>query len=217
MSTVPIAPGGDVPPSDLPSEVWERLRGRLWHVTTTEGWRGICSAGAIHAREADQPCYTRGYCRLIGAVSLFDLAVPLAAVEEASRDWLSWLSGREDRVRLWLELDRVALGARLIDPATLRAQYRNTTLRPWPLIIAGVEAAHTGPVPFSAITGVTLFDGRTRHSRCSSLARVLTEAKAFAAQAPPSNWTPDMSVAEREEFAVRLRAARERVARLDKT
>lgn len=61
-------------PTWLPSDLVRELDGRLWHATDELGFKGIISHGQITA--AAKAKYQNGFCRGIGAVSLFDLSYP---------------------------------------------------------------------------------------------------------------------------------------------
>jgi hypothetical protein len=200
-------------PSEMSPETWAQLAGRLWHATTLEAWRAILADGAIHVG-AGPGGYANGFCRLSGAVSLFDMSAPAGDIDAAARNWLPWLSGEAPRVRLWIEINRAGLGDRFIDPVELRRRWKETDLRPRPKIIAGVEGAHVGALPIATVLGVTLFDGRSRFRRCVGVKSTEGEAEAFAAEAPARPpLQASLDPVARAKLAERLRLARERVAR----
>jgi hypothetical protein len=124
----------------------QKLDGRLWHATTERAWRAIMADGII--RPDAEAVYRNGFCRSIGAVSLFDLSQPDSAAPVAATHWSAWLGGLDDEPRYWIEIDRAAVSERLLTPVETLARWRlalnegSQTLR----IIAGLEAAHLGPI-----------------------------------------------------------------------
>lgn len=177
-------------PLEVAEDAWRWLRGRLWHVTTQAGWAGICADHAIRPDLPDAP-YKWAFCRLIGAVSLFDMSAPAEGVDEAAKGWLAWLSGGDDRVRLWIEVDRDAVAEELIAPEKLRCRFRrNMETRefwPPPKFIQYVEAGHVGPIQLDALLGVMLVSAPGRFEWCGELQSVTEQAVQFAATAPPDN------------------------------
>lgn len=134
------------------------LDGRLWHATDLLGWKGIRADGAI--RPDARVNYPNAFCRSIGAVSLFDLSQPDASPPAAH--WSQWLgSPSEDKVRLWLEVDREQVRGQLLDPDETLKRWRtaldehSTSLR----LIGGIEAAHVGEIPLVHVVRVLRIQG----------------------------------------------------------
>lgn len=186
-------------PLGVEEKTWRWLGGRLWHVTTSCRWDGIYSERVIRADLPDAP-YQRGLCRLFGAISLFDMSGAAEGIEEAAKDWMPWLSGDGEPVRLWIEVDRDAVAERFITPEDLRCRFRlNMETRdfwPCPKYIQNVEAGHSGSIPLDALRGVMLTDGPNRFEWCGVIEGVAEAAARFASAAPP-----DLGIAARMEAA----------------
>lgn len=135
------------------------LDGGLWHATDERGWTGIIAEGAIHPDAI--PHYANGFCRSIGAVSLFDLAMPDTAAPLSAAHWSNWLGGRGADPRWWFEIDRAASDDALLSPAETMDRWRkalsarSTNLR----IIAGLESAYVGSIPLARIVRVLRIQG----------------------------------------------------------
>jgi hypothetical protein len=125
------------------------LDGGLWHATDERGWFGIVADGSIRADAVAK--YGNGFCRSIGAVSLFDLSRPESAVSPTASHWSDWLRPNAGKC-IWIEVDREASAGKLLDP--------DATLARWKLAleegcqnlryIAGIEAAHIGALPLTS-------------------------------------------------------------------
>jgi hypothetical protein len=191
-------------PSNVSAVDWEWLHGRLWHATTLRGWAGICADRTIRPDLAEA-AYKSALCRLIGAVSLFDFSGPIDGIDEAARDWQAWLCGRDDRVRIWIEISRPKTATSVIGPEDLRERYRRNLetreFQPAPRFIQFVEAGHHGPVPFDCFTGVMLSDHPRQPRWCEDLASVSERAATFVRAAPPLS-----------DFGARMLAARRAAA-----
>ena len=57
-------------PRSWQRELWQRLKGRLWHATGPRGLRGIVTDGAIRIGVGNR--YENALTRKLGCVSLFD-------------------------------------------------------------------------------------------------------------------------------------------------
>jgi hypothetical protein len=136
------------------------------------------------------------------------MSASAAGVDEAAKDWLAWLSGGNDRVRLWIEVDRDAIAARFIAPVELRARYRRNVetqdFWPPPKFIQHVEAGHFGAIALDNLRGVMLTDALSRFEWCTDLVDVAEQATRFATAAPP-----DDGMGARMDAARRARLARE--------
>lgn len=152
-------------PSDWPRELWQRLKGRLWHATGPRGLRSIVEDGEIRIGVVDR--YKNALTRKLGCVSLFDFG-PAAGkgmnaenLRSCIANMNGWLSGTRipggPRGVVWLEVDRERVQERLIDAAAMRALSRTESLSL--RFIAGVEAGHRGPLPVSDLAGVLVIDG----------------------------------------------------------
>lgn len=136
-------------PAWIQPELLAELDGRLWHATSERGYAGIVADGAI--RPDSLAIYHNGFCRSIGAVSLFDLAAPDEAASAAATHWSAWLGALDDEFRFWIEIDRSATASDILDPRATLDRWRSaldagsTSLR----IISGIEAAHLGRIPLA--------------------------------------------------------------------
>lgn len=130
------------------------LDGRLWHAADEAGWAGIWRDGAI--RHDGPARFPNAFCRSIGAVSLFDLAQPDAAIPQAATHWSAWLGLHDDAPRYWLEVDREAAGSAILSPSDVLGRWRVALMeqRPELRLISGIEAGHLGPVPLSNVRRV---------------------------------------------------------------
>ena len=152
-------------PPDWPSDLWQHLKGRLWHATGPRALRSIMEDGEIRIGVVDR--YKNALTRKLGCVSLFDFG-PAAGKGMTAESLCSsiinmhgWLSGTRipggPRGVVWLEVDRARARERLIDPAAMRVLSRTESLSL--RFIAGVEAGHRGPLPVSDLAGVLVIDG----------------------------------------------------------
>ena len=152
-------------PPDWPSDLWQHLKGRLWHATGPRALRSIMEDGEIRIGVVDR--YKNALTRKLGRVSLFDFgpAAGKGMTAESLRFSITnmhgWLSGNgipgRSRGVVWLEVDRARARERLIDPAAMRVLSRTESLSLW--FIARVEAGHRGPLPVSDLAGVLVNDG----------------------------------------------------------
>lgn len=151
----------DDAPAWIEGALLAALDGRLWHATDEKGWAGIRASGTI--RPDAPPHYANGFCRSIGAVSLFDLRCPDSACSPAAAHWSDWLGHRADEPRYWIEVNRARTVATTLTPAETLDRWRTalaagaSSLR----IIAGIESAHLGCIPMSStVQLLTIRDGR---------------------------------------------------------
>lgn len=131
------------------------LGGGLWHATPECRWIKILASGQIRP-DAPAP-FNNGFCRSIGAVSLFDLAQPDDAARYDATKLAHWLGKRDDETRYWIEIDREATVSSVLDPAATCQKFRQLALNSMKArasqegkgmqFIAGMEAAHVGPIP----------------------------------------------------------------------
>jgi|TARA_A100001391_G_scaffold51157_1_gene31200 hypothetical protein len=144
------------------NEVHSLLAGGLWHNTSDDRFAGILLTGEIQSEPdiPDKGRYNTGagekgypFARSLGAISLFDLTgfdhdeyaarYPVSSISAFVPYRPAW--GHS----VWLELDRPALAQNLIGAVELLDHWksfggdRN--------ILPGVEAAHVGPIPVSAL------------------------------------------------------------------
>lgn len=133
--------------------VWDQLKHGLWHCTSVDRMAGVLEAGAIRPDGGKAgPHYRGGYCRQIGAVSLFDFdsAREADALRRYS-NWAPFLRGHGAPISVWINLDREELRAGFIPIADLWARYTASLGTREPANISPyVEAGHLGPIPVSA-------------------------------------------------------------------
>lgn len=149
----------------------ERLRGHLWHATDHRAVRAILASGSV--RSDATPRYANGFCRSIGAVSLFDFA-------EMDRltpgfHWTEWLL-RPGEVTYWLQVDRTAAAPAIVEPAELLERYNRTVGEHCGArLVGGLEAAHVGPVPLDHVSAILRV--RNEPEDPSSVAAVIGRAR----------------------------------------
>jgi len=141
----------------VPDELWEVLRGHLWHATSSTNARSILDSKKIK-HDIPEAFYCDAFVRSFGGVSLFDFRVPPNALQLDPSSWRGWL-GREKRapVAVWFRIDVNACAQdSIIEPAALFGMWQcyGGNLK----ILPAVEAAHVGPVPIDAIASVLLID-----------------------------------------------------------
>jgi hypothetical protein len=136
-------------PSWIDSSLLDQLDGGLWHATSKSRWIAILQDGAIRP-DADAD-FSNGFCRSIGAVSLFDLSQSDDAAPDRATPWYDWLNLRDQESRFLIEIDRVGTVARFVDPFVLIKRWKTTvaalkneddSFR----IMPGIEAAHFCPI-----------------------------------------------------------------------
>jgi hypothetical protein len=136
-----------------------RVDGRLWHATDEVGLTGILGERMIRADA--RPHCTHGFCRSIGAVSVFDLAEPDGAIHVTAAHWSQWMRNDVGKPRYWIEIDRAALAGKLLDVRETGRRF-NERLDAGGMIatrlIFGIEAAHIGPIPIEHLTDVIVVD-----------------------------------------------------------
>lgn len=136
-------------PSWIDTSLLYQLDGGLWHATSESRWIAILQDGAIRP-DADAD-FSNGFCRSIGAVSLFDLSQSDDTAPVSATPWYGWLRLRDQESRFLIEIDRVGTVAHFVDPFVLIKRWKTTvaaiiddsdSFR----IIRGIEAAHLGPI-----------------------------------------------------------------------
>ena len=167
----------------LPEPLWRALDGRLWHATGPAGLCGMLRDGQI-AITGDR--YQNSLCRSLGCVALFDFGPTAVDTSDQFGNWSGWF-GRQQNARLaiWLELDRVATVANLVDAGKMREIWQDNRSKQY---IPGVEAGHRGPVRLGVLKGALLIDTQDR-SRFRCLEGVdeglLAEVERFENTLPP--------------------------------
>ena len=147
------------------------LRERLWHSTSPERYERICETGAI-LPEPDLPDKFRQgtacgpdhypYVRHLGGISLFDF-LGFNEIEYARRcpmsNWDHFVPQNDlEGNKIWIEIDRHAVGDNLIPGAALYERweaekaYRHK-LMPY------IEAAHLGPLPLRCVSQALRYSG----------------------------------------------------------
>jgi hypothetical protein len=127
------------------------LDGALWHATRESRWTSIVADAEIRPNaNAD---FENGFCRSIGAISLFDLSQPDKDVPQTATHWSRWLKPIGTDTPVWIEIDRQLTTVNVISPAALlkcwreKNPYEESSTR----IIAGIEAGYLGPIPLNKI------------------------------------------------------------------
>ena len=137
----------------LPDPIWDVIDGRLWHVTSATGLRGIVDSGEIRITGERYP---NSLCRYLNCVSLFDFGITAVDNWLEHYNWKSWFGHQQnERVAIWLEIDRQATNNNVYDAERLRHIWK-CNLRH--IFFSGVEAGHQGPVPIEVLQGAVLID-----------------------------------------------------------
>ena len=140
----------------LPDPLWRALDGRLWHATGPDGLAGILRDREI-AITGDR--YQSSLCRSLNCVALFDFGPTAVDTGNQFDNWSGWFGYQQNtRVAIWLELDRVATAANVIEAGEMRKIW-NDCPRQW---IPGVEAGHRGPICLGSLQGALLIDAEDR-------------------------------------------------------
>jgi len=137
-------------PTWLDANLVSELNGHLWHATNEKAFEQIVQDGFV--RVPAQAKYANGFCRGIGAVSLFDLGC--LDPPPYNSHWSQWISDDPQVASYWLEVDRELARASILDPKKLldrwKVEQRSDAIR----IMAGIESAHIGPLPLSNVRRV---------------------------------------------------------------
>ena len=141
----------------LPDPLWEVLDNRLWHATGADSLSGIVKEGNIKIT-GDR--YQKSLCRILDCVSLFDFGPTAVDDWDQFRNWNAWFGAyQESRVAIWLEVDRRAANASIIDAGEM---HRISQKHLGHMLVSGVEAGHPGPVPVNHLRGALLVDHHDR-------------------------------------------------------
>ena len=172
----------------LPPSLWAMLEGRLWHATEPSGLAAIVAAQKIHVSTSSR--YQRSFCRCVNSVSLFDFGPTATGICSQFHNWVGWLGHQQGtRVVVWLEVDRVACGDRLLDAGSAKERQDSNSSDRCKTFIPGVEACHRGPIPISAVVGMLLVadDCRERPRYCGTPVNedIGSEIDLFALELPP--------------------------------
>jgi hypothetical protein len=133
--------------------LWAVLDTRLWHATTPTGLESIFTTGEIRIT-GDR--YSNSLCRSLGGICLFDFGPAAEDVTNQFNNWFGWFGHQQGcRVPIWLEIDRDAVSANLLDAGAARAHSQANRSK---MFIPGVEACHRGALPTSAIVSVLMVD-----------------------------------------------------------
>ena len=117
------------------------------------GLRGIVDSGEIRITGKR---YENSLCRHLKCVSLFDFGATAVDDWGQFRNWRGWFGYQQDeRVAIWLEIDRQATTDNVYDAGTLHQLSKNFLAKRF---IPGVEAGHRGPVPHNVLSAVLLID-----------------------------------------------------------
>ena len=141
----------------LHDSLWEVLDNRLWHATGADGLSGIVKDGEIKIT-GDR--YKESLCRYFDCVSLFDFGPTTVDTGIQFHKWSGWFGSYQDsRVAVWLEIDRQAAAARVIDAGTMRQTSEKYLDK---MLIPDVEAGHKNPVPVNHLKGALVIDQHNR-------------------------------------------------------
>jgi hypothetical protein len=161
---------------DLAALVMETLRGRVWHTTSSDRYKGILSAGVILPEPPipDSDRWGSGlgtigcsYVRSIGGVSLFDFRD--FDSEEYSKNypvstWREFVPYRSVwGEAIWIEIDISEVMSAFISGLELLARWKaeHASNRFMPLI----EAAHIGALPLGAFRQILKVSRESRELR----------------------------------------------------
>ena len=115
----------------LPEPLWRALDRRLWHATGPDCLEGIVRDGEV-AITGDR--FRSSLCRSLDCVALFDFGPTAVDTGGQFGNWNGWFGHQQNaRVAIWLEIDRLATAANLIEAGEMRATWRDGNLRkhPW--------------------------------------------------------------------------------------
>jgi hypothetical protein len=143
-------------PTWLPADLIRELDGGLWHATDGHGFQSIAYDGKISPSAKAK--YPNGFCRGIGAISLFDLSFPDPPPSAAH--WSQWISRESEGPSYWLEIDRDKARPRVLNPMELLERWKREQSFEKMRIIARIESAHIGPIPLDCVKRVLVIEGR---------------------------------------------------------
>ena len=142
----------------LPEPLWRSLDRRLWHATGPDCLEGIVRDGEV-AITGDRS--QSSLCRSLDCVALFDFGPTAVDTGGQFGNWSGWFGHQQNaRVAIWLEIDRLATAANLIEAGEMRATWHDGNLSKQ--YIPGVEAGHCGPIGLRFLTGALLIDAQDR-------------------------------------------------------
>jgi hypothetical protein len=135
----------------------------IWHTTSPTRYRGILKSGAIlpepQIPDSERWKTTDGpkhypFVRSIGGVSLFDFKGFEPESYTSNYRMSSWETFvpycRSWGAAIWLEIDRAAVSASLIDPKALVEKWNRENAHAHTLMPM-IEAAHIGQIPLARI------------------------------------------------------------------
>ena len=135
----------------LPQSLWQAFDRRLWHATGPDGLRGILRDREI-AITGDR--YPKSLCRSLNCVALFDFGPTAVDTGNQFENWRDWFGHQQNvPVAIWLEIDRRATAANLIEAGAVRTIWHSTPRKQY---IPGVEAGHRGPLRLGFLTSALL-------------------------------------------------------------
>ena len=155
---------------------WGVLKGRLWHATSLDGFRGIWRDGFVKPGNGHKGSFA-GARRW---VSLFDFGLSARDEWGQWKNWAPWFGATHDAgLSVWLEIDREAGGDSVVEAESLRLLWREEINRrvekslgePWAgLVIPGVEGAFRGDLQTALVMRAVVF-----RSDCSVVADLAAE------------------------------------------
>ena len=96
--------------------------------------------------------YQGSLCQSLKCVALFDFG--RTAVDTDNKNWYGWFGHQQNApVAIWLEIDRLATAANLIEAGGMRTIWDGN---PGKTYIPGVEAGHRGPLRLGFLTSALL-------------------------------------------------------------
>ena len=142
----------------LSEPLWRALDRLLWHATGPACLEDILRDGKV-AIIGDR--YRYFLCRSLDCVALLDFGPTAVDTGGQFGNWSGWFGHQQKaRVAIWLEIDRLATAANLIETGQMRAIWHNGNLRKQ--YIPGVEAGHRGSIRLEFLKSALLIDAQDR-------------------------------------------------------
>lgn len=182
-----------------------RLRGEIVHATTLSNALSIFDDGCIRvetSRNGIHPCAEDAQpsaCRAIGAVSVFDFAVP-----DDQLYWVQWLHSdvHEYVMHWWSFLTRHPNSVIFLLDDAVRARFASDSERGQiRQLIAGTERCHVGDIDTSHIAGCLLLNDAgetTSHFAPDAVAELRREILALLA--PATDGSDELDPAAQEHI-----------------
>jgi hypothetical protein len=137
----------------MPDNLWNRLNGRLWHATNVASLRGIVRDGGIRVSVSER--YKNSFCRANSGICLFDFGSSARDEWNQYNNWIEWFGSSDERISIWLEIDRSGVMDRLWDAGEAHQRWKGfISLK----IIPGVEACCIGEIDANLIESAIFID-----------------------------------------------------------